>query len=177
METGVPNSEVSSEASAMNSLQAKQAFQAKMKSFEENDLGTINETVAILEPPREESSGGQDKDHLGSHQNLMLTVNMPYGAFLGHEVPVSKSQPNLKVTVSIKDNDQIVSSVTRMTSTTDLFNRNQSDDDCSDDCSVSSCSAGSNSSCSSSFDENCPHCVISVNSKGTFTGDEEPIFL
>ena len=133
----------------------------------------------------EEQPSGQDILGNVSAPNLMtLTVNMPYGSYLGHEVPktaISKSQPDLQVKVSLsdKDNNEIVSSITRMTSTSDLMKDGLENDfsDVDDD-SISSCSAGSNSSCSSSFDENCPHCVISVNSKGTFTGDHEsPVFL
>lgn len=186
VETGLPNSESSVETSTMNGLQNKLAFRAKLKSFEENDLGTIKETVAILEAQKEESSDFEKGN--SSTPNLMtLTVNMPYGSFLGHEVPphVSRSQPDLHVKVSLTEKDKIVSSVTRMTSTTDLVqndveNESDYDDDDNED-SYSSCSAGSNSSCSSSFDENCPHCIISVNSKATFTGDENrvesPVFL
>ena len=191
METGLPISESSSVESSMLCLSKRQTFQAKMKSFEENDLDTINETVAILEHPGgasamiEEQPSGQDILGNVSAPNLMtLTVNMPYGSYLGHEVPkttISKSQPDLQVKVSLseKDNNKIVSSVTRMTSTSDLKIDRLENDFCDvDDDSISSCSAGSNSSCSSSFDENCPHCVISVNSKGTFTGDHEsPVFL
>ena len=171
METGIPNSESSSvESSSMLCLTKRQSFRAKMKSIEE-------ETVAILEHPEASTSSAmiEEQPFRGgniSTPNLMtLTVNMPYGSYLGHEVPSN-------TVISVKDN-KIVSSVTKMTSTSDLMEDIEENDfsDVDDD-SISSCSAGSNSSCSSSFDEKCPHCVISVNSKGTFTGDHEsPVFL
>ena len=168
METGIPNSESSSvESSSMLCLTKRQSFRAKMKSIEE-------ETVAILEHPEASTSSAMIEEQPFSTPNLMtLTVNMPYGSYLGHEVP-----SNTVISV-VKDN-KIVSSVTKMTSTSDLMEDIEENNDFSDvdEDSISSCSAGSNSSCSSSFDEKCPHCVISVNSKGTFTGDHEsPVFL
>ena len=159
----------------------RKAFLAKLKSFEENDnLGTIREAVAIIEPPIEENvvENSDSMQKVSSHPDLLLTVSMPYGSYLGHELPpsCSKSQPNLQVTVSLsslsKNSDKIA---TKMTSTSDLNEENTSDSEDDSSSIISSCSAGSNSSCSSSFDENCPHCVISVRTKATCTyNDEHP---
>ena len=148
-----------------------------MNNFTVRKKNSSEETVAILEHPEASTSSAmiEEQPFRGgniSTPNLMtLTVNMPYGSYLGHEVLSN-------TVISVKDN-KIVSSVTKMTSTSDLMEDIEENDfsDVDDD-SISSCSAGSNSSCSSSFDEKCPHCVISVNSKGTFTGDHEsPVFL
>ena len=114
---------------------------------------------------------------------------MPYGSYFGHEVPaVSKSQPNLKVTLSLTDLKAQEGQSEKMTSTSDLQNKSTEEEFSSDEeeqqendevCStISSCSAGTNSSCSSSFDENCPHCVISIKSKDEFDCNEVPeVFL
>ena len=116
---------------------------------------------------------------------------MPYGSYFGHEAPVvSKSQPNLKVTLSLTDLKAQEAQSEKMTSTSDLQKKSTEDEFSSDEeqepsqenddvCStISSCSAGTNSSCSSSFDENCPHCVISIKSKDDFLCNEVPeVFL
>ena len=52
---------------------------------------------------------------------------MPYGSYFGHEVPaVSKSQPNLKVTLSLADlksTQHSSSQSEKTTSTSDLQNK------------------------------------------------------
>ena len=127
---------------------------------------------------------------VSSQPNLLLTVTMPYGSYFGHEAPaISKSQPNLKVTLSLADlksqgNSSCQSEKT--TSTSDLQNKSRGEESSSDteeeeeiskdddNCStISSCSAGTNSTCSSSFDENCPHCVIFIKSKDDFDSINE----
>ena len=226
MDTGLP----SSETPLRNGLnQKRQAFHAKLRSFESNDLNTIREAVAIIEPPIIEKTSECQPPGLespssiakvSSQPNMLLTVSMPYGSYLGHEVPVSRSQPNLQVTVSLTSLQEIKGSVTKMTSTSDLQDQNNSDysisrnfsvtknstgspqetdggslenelsfdhfnqddnEDINDDTTdnsdddddtqsnCSSCSAGSNSYCSSSYDENCPYCVISITGPKTFS--------
>ena len=116
---------------------------------------------------------------------------MPYGSYFGHEAPaISKSQPNLKVTLSLADLKSSQENSTcqseKTTSTSDLQNKSRGEESSSDteedeeiskdddNCStISSCSAGTNSTCSSSFDENCPHCVIFIKSKDDFDSINE----
>ena len=85
----------------------------------------------------------------------------------------SKSQPNLQVTVSMSDvlSFETNSVQDRGTSTSDLeinFGDNFEDDTVSN---ISSCSAGTDSSCGSSFREDCPHCVIRSKSTDSFTSN------
>lgn len=206
-ETGLPSTEASSLSTAMplesNGIKQKRlAFMAKLKSFEENEnLATIRETIAVIEPPLvEENSIERQPDSsmtkVKSQPNLLLTVSMPYGSYFGHQSPpavLTRSHPNLKVTISLASlHQESETKVTKMTSTSDLAEEEEislreenesaeDEDELSDEevSSYSSCSAGSNSTCSSSYDENCPHCVISVRTKGTyFNARKDPeVFL
>ena len=161
-----------------------QTCSRKMKP---RDLCIIKETVAIIEPEIEESeSQNQPAIEMlkknNSQPNLQVILSMPYGSFLGHESPnvMSKSQPNLQVTVSMSDctfgdnctfGDTSVNE--KSTSTSDLeLNEFIDDDD-----TWSSCSAGTNSSCGSSFREDCPHCLIQSKSSDSFDENVMEVFV
>ena len=123
----------------------------------------------------------------------------PNSLFLGHESPnLSKSQPNLQITVSMppqeRKNPSIKNKNTtaeeKCTSTSDLKKLvlQQPDNNVSDEIeaeeeeedekSISSCSAGSNSSCGSSYCSNCPHCLIQCKkSTDIFDKNVEEVFL
>ena len=106
--------------------------------------------------------------------------------FLGHESPnLSKSQPNLQITVSMppeRNNPTCknTDAEEKCTSTSDLkLADNVSEMEEEDETSLlSSCSAGSNSSCGSSYCSNCPHCLIQwKKSSDKLDKDVEEVFL
>ena len=123
----------------------------------------------------------------------------PNSLFLGHESPnLSKSQPNLQITVSMPPQERKNPSTKnknttaeeKCTSTSDLkkLELQQPDNNVSDEIeveeeeedekSMSSCSAGSNSSCGSSYCSNCPHCLIQCKkSTDIFDKNVEEVFL
>ena len=125
----------------------------------------------------------------------------PNSLFLGHESPnLSKSQPNLQITVSMPPQERKNPSTKnknttaeeKCTSTSDLKKLvlQQPDNNVTDEIeaekevlevdekSISSCSAGSNSSCGSSYCSNCPHCLIQCKkSTDIFDKNVEEVFL
>jgi hypothetical protein len=194
LDTGMTNcntsmTEMSSDAGA--GFRFKKTSLCKLKSIEEGAdvqrLPSIMETLSIVEPllSPDPGCGGLQEPPIrmaGSHPNLVLTVNMPYGSFLGHGINrtlLSKSQPDLKVTVALQSNysaaaEKVPSSrggLTKGTSTSDLFDckltlnpvdSRLGNDVTEDDDTYSVCSAGSHSSCGSSYNEACPHCLITT---------------
>ena len=171
MDTGMAtNTTITEMSETSTSRYYRMKFQRQMRSFEEHrhDLGTIKETVAIVEPLTIDVEQAVNTWLVGSHPNLLLTVSMPCGTFTESQgTSMSQSQPNLKVTLSVSNsftkvedqannhNDEVMN---------EYDDDNDKDYDDGDD-TISSCSAGSNSSCGSSYDESCPHCVIMSSSK------------
>ena len=112
----------------------------------------------------------------------------PNSLFLGHESPnLSKSQPNLQITVSVPPQERKNPSTKnknttaeeKCTSTSDLKLADNVSEMEEDEASLlSSCSAGSNSSCGSSYCSNCPHCLIQwKKSSDKLDKDVEEVFL
>ena len=108
----------------------------------------------------------------------------PNSLFLGHESPnLSKSQPNLQITVSMPPERNPTCKNTdaeeKCTSTSDLkLADNVSEMEEDETSLISSCSAGSNSSCGSSYCSNCPHCLIQCKkSTDIFDKNVEEVFL
>ena len=162
-------------------LESNVSSQTCSRRMKSRDLCIIKETVAIIEPEIEESESQNQpamemfKKKNNSQPNLQVILEMPYGSFLGHESPknvMSKSQPNLQVTVSMSDCTFGDTSVNEKSTSTSDLELNEFNDD-----TWSSCSAGTNSSCGSSFREDCPHCLIQSKSSDSFDKNVMEVFV